>query len=210
MSSSQKDEANNGSDDDDDDDYYSGEVSPIAVRDSAPALPVIVDNSDVDSDAEGTISTPVSSVSDGDHLSSSSFSTRLRSSLGSFFNPTKNQFDSAMLLVVADVAFRRLFDTLKISFPSSLGGMMILLAAMLLKGGTVIYQLLAPGAGLLAKWLPVFFVPSLITLPLIDGSKIGGPVEVSCFLFPKNGRRCFHVCACWYPRNNGLSSHYFH
>ena len=34
-----------------------------------------------------------------------------------------------------------------------------------------------PGAALLAKWLPVFFVPSLVALPLADG--VGGPAEVA-------------------------------
>jgi len=38
------------------------------------------------------------------------------------------------------------------------------------------YQVLNPGATLLAKWLPVFFVPSLITLPLASG--LGNAWEV--------------------------------
>ena len=32
--------------------------------------------------------------------------------------------------------------------------------------GERLYQVLNPGANLLATWLPVFFIPSLITLPL--------------------------------------------
>jgi hypothetical protein len=44
--------------------------------------------------------------------------------------------------------------------------------------GEGIYQLLNPGATLLAKWLPVFFVPSLITLPLASG--LGSVGEVRC------------------------------
>ena len=43
--------------------------------------------------------------------------------------------------------------------------------------GEGLYQLLNPGANLLAKWLPVFFVPSLITLPLASG--LGDVWEVS-------------------------------
>ena len=35
--------------------------------------------------------------------------------------------------------------------------------------GESVYKVLTPGAALLAKWLPVFFVPSLITLPLASG-----------------------------------------
>ena len=35
--------------------------------------------------------------------------------------------------------------------------------------GESVYKVLTPGAALLAKWLPVFFVPSMITLPLASG-----------------------------------------
>lgn len=42
--------------------------------------------------------------------------------------------------------------------------------------GESIYQILNPGATLLAKWLPVFFVPSLITLPLAQS--LGSVYEV--------------------------------
>jgi len=44
------------------------------------------------------------------------------------------------------------------------------------KLGEAMYQILNPGAILLAKWLPVFFVPSLITLPLAGG--LGNAIEV--------------------------------
>jgi len=42
--------------------------------------------------------------------------------------------------------------------------------------GEGLYRVLNPGATLLAKWLPVFFVPSLITLPLASG--LGNAREV--------------------------------
>jgi hypothetical protein len=42
--------------------------------------------------------------------------------------------------------------------------------------GEGLYLALNPGATLLAKWLPVFFVPSLITLPLASG--LGNAREV--------------------------------
>ena len=63
-------------------------------------------------------------------------------------------------------------DPTSISFPSSLPGCGALLTTMLITNavkeewGDFIYGLLAPGATLLAKWLPVFFVPSLVTLSL--------------------------------------------
>eukprot|EP00571_Detonula_confervacea_P013677 CAMPEP_0172311366 /NCGR_PEP_ID=MMETSP1058-20130122/14632_1 /TAXON_ID=83371 /ORGANISM="Detonula confervacea, Strain CCMP 353" /LENGTH=398 /DNA_ID=CAMNT_0013024525 /DNA_START=341 /DNA_END=1537 /DNA_ORIENTATION=+ len=46
---------------------------------------------------------------------------------------------------------------------------MIFLNAINEKWGEGVYRVLNPGAMLLAKWLPVFFVPSLITLPLANG-----------------------------------------
>ena len=97
---------------------------------------------------------------------------------------------STLWLIVLDVAFRKLFQKAKIRFPSSLAGCGVLLGALLIaqeqtkRQSTVIvdadnqevalssswlYQQLQPGAALLAKWLPVFFVPSLVTLPLADG-----------------------------------------
>jgi hypothetical protein len=86
---------------------------------------------------------------------------------------------SAGALVLLDIAFRRLFQRMQISFPSSLGGMGALLLTLLFTGGfgRKIYNILQPGAALLAKWLPVFFVPSLITLPLVGG--VGSSVEVN-------------------------------
>ena len=84
---------------------------------------------------------------------------------------------SASLLIGIDVFVRRLFQKLAISFPSSLGGCCALFATMLtLPIGQALFEILGPGAALLAKWLPVFFVPSLITLPLAGG--IGSPTEV--------------------------------
>ena len=85
---------------------------------------------------------------------------------------------SAGALVLLDIAFRRLFQTFQIAFPSSLGGCCILLFTMLGTGtfGRQLYEILQPGAALLAKWLPVFFVPSLVTLPLVGS--VGSSVEV--------------------------------
>lgn len=44
------------------------------------------------------------------------------------------------------------------------------------KWGAGLYKALNPGAMLLAKWLPVFFVPSLVLLPLASG--LGDAFEV--------------------------------
>ena len=182
--------SSDSNDDDGGNDENLNPVSPLAARDDAPALPIMGndDNDDGFVDEITAYSLAVNGLEE-ENDDDMSFASRFRSSLGSFFNPTQNQFDSALLLVVLDVLFRRVFQASRISFPSSLGGMMILLAAMLSRGGNNIYKALAPGAGLLAKWLPVFFVPSLITLPLIDGSEIGGPIEVS-FLTPSSIQYC--------------------
>ena len=93
-----------------------------------------------------------------------------------------NPFISAALLIALDIAFRKSFKALAISFPSSLAGCCLLLASMLTLPvvGPNLFQTLSPGAALLAKWLPVFFVPSLITLPLVDS--IGSSTEVRIYI----------------------------
>ena len=89
-----------------------------------------------------------------------------------------NPFDSASALVVLDILFRRLLQRFSISFPSSLAGCGVLFATLLAAPkGPQLYNLLSPGAALLAKWLPVFFVPSLVTLPLAAG--LGTAMEVN-------------------------------
>lgn len=88
------------------------------------------------------------------------------------------------ILVLLDIQVRSLFLKYSIPFPSSLAGCGALFASMILintfneKDG--LYQVLNPGATLLAKWLPVFFVPSLITLPLASG--LGNVWEVRSYL----------------------------
>lgn len=78
-----------------------------------------------------------------------------------------------------DVAFRYLFQRYAIAFPAPLGGCAALLTLLLVLPRTVsesIHHRLEPGAAILAKWLPVMFVPSLVTLPLAaDG--LGSALE---------------------------------
>jgi len=86
------------------------------------------------------------------------------------------------LLIFLDVNFRSLFTKYSIAFPSSLAGCgslfatMIAVTSMKEELGEAIYNTLNPGAALLAKWLPVFFVPSLITLPL--AGSLGNSLEI--------------------------------
>lgn len=90
---------------------------------------------------------------------------------------------STASLIALDIFFRRLFKAFSISFPSALGGCGILFATMIglysldPSLGDAVYRVLSPGAAVLAKWLPVFFVPSLITLPLAQS--LGSSLEVS-------------------------------
>jgi putative effector of murein hydrolase/putative effector of murein hydrolase LrgA (UPF0299 family) len=82
---------------------------------------------------------------------------------------TAKAFASAAAFIVLDIVFRRSFSRANISFPSSLAGCAFLFCTLLAlpdKTAESTFQQLGPGAGLLAKWLPVFFVPSLVTLPL--------------------------------------------
>jgi len=86
---------------------------------------------------------------------------------------------SAAILVVLDIIFRRGFLKANISFPSSLAGCGVLFATLLTlpsKMAEALFEKLRPGAALLAKWLPVFFVPSLVTLPLADS--LGSTAEL--------------------------------
>jgi putative effector of murein hydrolase len=87
---------------------------------------------------------------------------------------------STILFISIDVLFRKLFKLYNISFPSSLGACGILFISLLIVPNTIsknmMVPLLQPGSTLLSKWLPVFFVPSLITLPLTDN--VGNTMEI--------------------------------
>lgn len=82
-----------------------------------------------------------------------------------------NQIVSAGAFLAIDYAVRKVFQASGITFPSQLGGCIILfcflLGCDLVKGGlgNDILTFLTPGSALLAKWLPVFFVPGLVMLP---------------------------------------------
>jgi len=78
----------------------------------------------------------------------------------------------ALAFVLLDVFFRKVFKANNVGFPSQLGGFGILFGVLLLSElvspgkGDMLFKVLSPGAGLLAKWLPVFFVPGLAMIPL--------------------------------------------
>lgn len=76
-------------------------------------------------------------------------------------------------IIAADAVLKIIFIARAVSFPSSLAGSMILfgglcsvrLVAPRLADG--IFEAAKPGCGLIAKWLPIFFVPNLVLLPLV-------------------------------------------
>lgn len=100
---------------------------------------------------------------------------------------TKNEFAGAIAFVVLDHAFRKAFAAYNINFPSQLGGCCILFILMLLAQvvkpglGDSIFKSLLPGSLLLAKGLPIFFVPGLAMLPLAPS--MGSIFEVRCYKF---------------------------
>ena len=142
-------------------------------------------------------------------LSSSSSSTEGASSSSSSSNNNNNNNNTVQksllatsILILLDVSFRSYFIKHSIPFPSSLAGCGSLYIVMMLLNvlsansrmnnnnnragmGERLYQLLNPGANLLATWLPVFFIPSLITLPLAAtnlGSTVTEFVKVASVL----------------------------
>jgi putative effector of murein hydrolase len=94
---------------------------------------------------------------------------------------TARQLVSVSIWCLLDVAFRRLFNVYNLSFPSSLAGCGAVVATLLLLpqkwSDAIVERRLEPGATVLAQYLPVFFVPSLISLPLADG--LGSAAEMA-------------------------------
>ncbi|GLC58524.1 hypothetical protein PLESTB_001370500 [Pleodorina starrii] len=82
-------------------------------------------------------------------------------------------------LYALDMAIKKAFTAAHITFPSALGGMFGVVALLLVVGDSAASQLLSfytPALNWIAKWLPLFYVASLVTLPLalkgIAGSEL--------------------------------------
>ena len=79
---------------------------------------------------------------------------------------------SAVALIAMDVGLAKQFALRGIAFPSALAGMMGIFATLVVTDlasprlSNKMLASLAPGAELFTKWLPLFFVPSLVVLPL--------------------------------------------
>lgn len=95
----------------------------------------------------------------------------------------KDSITGAIVLTLIERSASRALKSLGYSFPSQLGGCMALLVFMFLAEaispglGDSIFTSLSPGSALLAKWLPVFFVPGLAMLPLAPS--VGSGFEVA-------------------------------
>lgn len=96
--------------------------------------------------------------------------------------PTSKAVQGVIMMALIEAGVKKILAAANIKFPSQLGGCIALfvvsvLAQILFPGtGDKIYDFLLPGANLVAKWLPSFFVPGLAMLPLAPS--IGSPLEV--------------------------------
>jgi hypothetical protein len=97
-------------------------------------------------------------------------------------NTKKDAIAGALVMTLIERATNRVLKSQGSNFPSQLGGCIALLFFMLSAEavapglGDSIFVSLSPGAALLAKWLPVFFVPGLAMLPLAPS--VGSSFEV--------------------------------
>ena len=106
----------------------------------------------------------------------------------SVISSTLSSVASTLSLVLIDVALRRWFKKASISFPSSLAGCGLLFSLLIFistinnNWGDSVNNIFTPGSNLLSKWLAVFFVPSLVTLPLAQplGSALEVRILVDC------------------------------
>jgi hypothetical protein len=87
-------------------------------------------------------------------------------------NTLTNAVVGAAAMALIEAIVKKTLAASKISFPASLGACLALFVFLLLAEAinadfaNTIFASLTPGAALLAKWLPVFFVPGLVLLPL--------------------------------------------
>lgn len=98
-------------------------------------------------------------------------------------NTLPNALAGSVVMALIEKAVKKLFQVNGIAFPAPLGGCLLLFLTLLVTEqinpelASTLFAALSPGAALLAKWLPVFFVPGLAMLPLAPS--VGGPTEVS-------------------------------
>lgn len=96
--------------------------------------------------------------------------------------PTKGIY-GVIAMAAIEAGVKKLLAAKDMKFPSMLGGCIALFVVSVLAQivhpgwGDCIFEFLSPGAALLGKWLPSFFVPGLAILPLAPS--IGSGKEVN-------------------------------
>ena len=118
----------------------------------------------------------------GSSVTARRYTTILKDAPSAPQDPTSESKPSPFVAIInlfgINEIFRLLFIKYAIAFPASLSGCGALFATFLFAPiGGELYNQFSPGAAVLAKWLPVFFVPSLVSLPLANS--VGSAVEVS-------------------------------
>ena len=126
---------------------------------------------------------------DDDHKKQSPASSSSTLRGGAALVGNQDAIVGAVILTMIERGVNKAFKAYDIDFPSMLGGCGVLLTSLLLADvvqpglGEKIFQTLNPGAALLAKWLPVFFVPGLAMLPLAPSVGSGFEVRRSILSF---------------------------
>lgn len=101
---------------------------------------------------------------------------------GGVANTYSNAVLGAAVFAVIENGVKRTLKAADLNFPAQLASCIFVFAFLLLTEAVSpelangIFSALTPGAGILAKWLPVFFVPALVMLPL--SPSIGSSFEV--------------------------------
>lgn len=94
----------------------------------------------------------------------------------------QSAISGAVVFAIIEQVVKYGFKTYNFKYPASLGACIILFASLCLTDivapdtASSIYDFLVPGAAILAKWFPIFFVPGLALLPL--SPRIGGTLDV--------------------------------
>jgi hypothetical protein len=102
---------------------------------------------------------------------------------GAVANTFANAIAGSIVMAFIEKGVKEGLKAAGIKFPAQLGGCIFLFFFLVLTDtvspstSTSIFEALSPGAALLAKWLPVLFVPGLVMLPL--SPSIGGTSDVS-------------------------------
>jgi len=134
---------------------------------------------------------PADVVAAGSSLSEEKVAAKIRGG-AVVENTLLNAISGSVVMALIEKGVKEIFKANNIGFPSQLGACLVLFASLLLmevvnpKLANTIFTALSPGAALLAKWLPVFFVPGLAMLPLAPS--IGDTSEVRASLST--------VCSC--------------